>query len=355
MPVNVQAYMRIGRDGNVMWSVQSYLPENMEAVLFRYFDCLAKLGAKEMSRSAAAKLQKDVVQSLAEMEVEFPAWELDINRHMILHLVERIPTQGPPWSSSMWSYERLWHRLCQWKSQDNQPEAVMVNTYKAYKSACKVRGSSDIKTFDRPTDEVLIPAYVHAHLTGGEVHAELSDGHPPMRLEQKKAKKEHARAELHMYHLRTHQRYGDLWIDFITHEERRDHRKLQLKDMDSLLDRWQAWGSRAHLTPDDMALCRGPHHQYFAYDRATINGQRFIVSRLQNTKYRNDIVMMETAGKGAEVGQVRNFLKLPVPGTAIAARLEPEDGLMLQVAWVDWFGRSAVRSSRWLLWNGLRQ
>jgi hypothetical protein len=318
---------------------QGYLPAALEAVLFGYFDCLAGLGAKEMSRGAAAKLQQDVVEFLARMEIEFPAWELDINRHMVLHLAERINTHGPPWSSSMWSYERLWNRLCQWKSQDLQPEAVMVNTYKAFKSACKVKGSSDIKTFDRPTDEVLIPAYVHAHLTDGEVHADLSDGHPPMRLEQKRAKEGHARAEFHMFHLRTHQRYRDLWIDFIMHEEGKDYKKLQLKDMLPLLDRWQAWGLRTNLMPEDMALCGGPHHQYFPYDRATINGQQFVVSQLQNTAYRNDIVMMETTGRGTEVGRVKYFLKLPAAGTALAARLEEEQ--MLQVAWVEWYGRSA--------------
>ena len=215
----------------------------------------------------------------------------------------------------------------------------MINTYKAFKSACKVKGSSDIKTFDRPTDEVLIPAYVHAHLTGGEVHADLSDGHPPMRLEQKKAKQEHAKAEFHMFHLRTHDRYRELWIDYVTHGLGKDHKNLQLKDMAELLAGWQAWGLTADLTPEDMALCGGPHHQYFPYDRATINGQHFVVSRLQNTTYRNDIVMMETAGKGIEVGQIKNFLKLPVAGTALAAKLDVE--LMHQVAWVDWFGRSA--------------
>ena len=323
----------------MVWPLQGYLPDNLEAVLFGYFDCIAKLGAKEMSHSAAAKLKGEVIESLAKMELEFPAWELDINRHMMIHLAERIPTQGPTWSSAMWSYERLWNRLCQWKSQDNQPEAVMINTYKAFKTACKVKGSTEIRTFDRPTDEVLLPAYVHAHLTGGEVHADLSDGQPPMRLEQKEATQAHAKAEFHMFHLRTHDRYRELWIDYITNGPGKDHSKLQLKDMQALLTGWQAWGLIAGLTPEDMELCRGPHHQYFPYDRATINGQHFVVSRLQRTKYRNDIVMMETAGKGIEVGQVKSFLKLPYPGTPLTARLEGAP--MLQVAWVEWFGRSA--------------
>ena len=309
--------------------------------MFGYFDCLAKLGAKEVSHNAAASLKREVVKSLAQMELELPAWELDINRHMVLHLAERIPTQGPLWASAMWSYERLWNRLCQWKSQNNHPEAVMVNTYKAFKTACKVKGSSNIKTFDRPTDEVLIPAYVHSHLTGGEVYADLSDGHPPMRLRQKVAKREHARAEFHMFHLRTNERYQALWIDYVTHEANRDHSTLVLKDMNKLLSGWLAWGLKRKLSAADMSLCRGPHPQYLPYDRATINGQHFVVSRLQGGKYRNDIVMMETAGQGVEVGQVKSFIKLPVAGTAIAAKVESSAELQL-VAWVNWFGRSTA-------------
>ena len=312
--------------------------------MFGYLDCLAKLGAKGLSHSAAAKLQRDVRDSLAKMESEFPAWELDINRHIILYLAERTPIQGPLWASAMWCYERLWHRVCQWKTQDRQPEAVMVNTYKAFKTACKVRGSADIKTFDRPTDEVLIPAHIHAHMTAGEVHADLSDGHPPKKVTGKLALKERANAEIHMFHLRTHERYRALWIDYITHHHGKDHRKLQLKDMEELLDGWPSWGMRASLSSADMGLCRGPHPLFFPFDRATIDGQRFVVSRMQNTTYRNNIVMMKTAGKGVEVGQVKHFLKLPEVGTPITAKLDSEL-LPHQVAWVNWFGRSSAAST----------
>ncbi len=65
-------------------------------MLFGYLDVLAKLGAKEISHSAAAALQEEVVKSLAEMKLHFPAWELDINRHMVLHLAESVPIRGPP-------------------------------------------------------------------------------------------------------------------------------------------------------------------------------------------------------------------------------------------------------------------
>ena len=99
-------------------------------------------------------LEEEVVESLARMELGFPAWELDINGHMVLHLAERISIQKPSWAKTMRNNERLWNRLCQWKTPNTQPEAVMVNTHKAFKTACKVLGSSAVRTFDRPIDDV---------------------------------------------------------------------------------------------------------------------------------------------------------------------------------------------------------
>lgn len=322
---------------------QGYLPPTMESALFQYLDVLAKLGAKELSHSAAAKLREEVVEALVRMEVEFPAWELDMNRHMIIHLAESIPMRGPTWSSAMWCYERLWNRMTRWMTQNNQPEATMINTYKAFKTACKIKGSSEVRTFDRPTDEVLIPAYVHGHLTDGEVHAELSDALPERWLHQKAAKREKAKAEFHMYHLRTNERYSELWEQYVGQGVGRKPRNLKLKDMDKLIEGWLHWGQKEGLNAEDLALCRGPHPRYFPHDRATINGQQFVVSRLQRSKYRNDIVMIATSARDVEVGQVKYFLKIPAAGTALTANVEDSPDLEL-VAWVQWFGRSNVSS-----------
>ena len=312
-------------------------------MLFRYFDVIAKLGAKEVSHPAAVALEAEVIESLAEMELHFPAWELDINRHMVLHLVESIKARGPPWATSMWGYERFWNRLTQWKSQNNQPEAVMMNTFKAFKTALKVCGASQIRTFDRPTGEVLMPAYVHAHITGGEVHAEFSDPLPARWLHQPKAKQESARAEFHMLHLRTHEHYKQLW-DMYIHSVDRNPDNIKLKQMDGLLDGWLAWGLRMQLDASDMALCRGPHPRFFPYDRATINGQKFVSNRLQKSTYRNDVVMLKSAGMGTEVGLVKAFITTPAAGTAITADVEGSPDL-LELAWVQWFGKSNAAPS----------
>ena len=315
-------------------------------MLFGYLDVLAKLGAKEFSHSAATALQADTVKSLTEMELHFPAWELDINRHMILHLAESVPTRGPPWATAMWGYERFWNRMCQWKSQNNHPEAVMINTFKAFKVACKVGGISEVRCFDRPTDEVLMPAYVHAHVTGGEVHVELSDALPKRWLYMKSAKEQQAKAELHMCHLRTHQRYSELWHEYVT-DVGQDPTTVQLKDMEKLLDGWLAWGhgQQRRLGAADKELCSGPHPCYYPFDRATVNGHKLVSSRLQKGKYRNDVVMMESAGKGTEVGLIKAFLRAPAPGTALTEDIEGSPDL-LELAWVQWFGRSNAANPR---------
>ena len=68
------------------------------------------------------------------MELHLPAWELDINRHMVLHLVHAIEDNGPCWTWSMFGFERLWNRTTQWMSQRSHPEATMLNAFKAYKT-----------------------------------------------------------------------------------------------------------------------------------------------------------------------------------------------------------------------------
>lgn len=89
------------------YALQGLLPAAMEATLFQYMDFLEKLTAKEFSAAIIPKLQTEAAVVLTQMERDFPAWELDITRHMVLHIPEEISSRGPPWATSMWSYERL--------------------------------------------------------------------------------------------------------------------------------------------------------------------------------------------------------------------------------------------------------
>ena len=151
------------------------------------------------------------------MEREFPAWELDVTRHMVIHLPEQIASRGPPWACSMWSYERLWHRLNRWRSQQVHPEATMVNTYKAFKVASAAlsasgRADTQFTTFDRDSNAVLLPAYIQE---AGVLDIQLSDAQPMQLLSSKKSVEENMQAELHALHLRVEPEYAALWQQYV--------------------------------------------------------------------------------------------------------------------------------------------
>jgi hypothetical protein len=117
-----------------------------------------------------------VALALAAMEQHFPAWDLDINRHAMIHVAEACRMAGPPWIFTTFPSERFWgryifvyrmcitlhvqfllpaidqssiafprsscfvtppliflHRLVQWMSQTVHPEATMMNAFRAFK------------------------------------------------------------------------------------------------------------------------------------------------------------------------------------------------------------------------------
>lgn len=94
------------------------------------------------------------------MEIVLPALELDINCHMVLHVVEGIRQNGPCWTWAMFGFERLWDRLVKWMSQKSYPEATMLNAFKAMKTATVAAPDLLADTMDDDPDE--------AH--GGQFH-----------------------------------------------------------------------------------------------------------------------------------------------------------------------------------------
>ena len=98
-------------------------------------DLLGSPWEKEISFDRLAELEAELPELLSELERLLPAWDLDINCHMMLHLVEHILLNGPCWTWSMFGYERLWGRLMKWMPQTSQFEATMLNAFKAFKTA----------------------------------------------------------------------------------------------------------------------------------------------------------------------------------------------------------------------------
>jgi hypothetical protein len=78
---------------------------------------------------------EDTANALADMEELYPAWDLDINRHMVLEIARHRARSGPLWALTMFPFERMWKRLIDWMKQVVHPEATMIRSYRAYRAA----------------------------------------------------------------------------------------------------------------------------------------------------------------------------------------------------------------------------
>ncbi|KAL3161647.1 hypothetical protein ABBQ38_009168 [Trebouxia sp. C0009 RCD-2024] len=66
-----------------------------QAAVFEYLDVLGSLWEKTISLERLAYLEKTLPVLLTRLEHVLPIWVLDINRHMILHLIESIRNRFP--------------------------------------------------------------------------------------------------------------------------------------------------------------------------------------------------------------------------------------------------------------------
>ncbi|GAX86133.1 hypothetical protein CEUSTIGMA_g13546.t1 [Chlamydomonas eustigma] len=139
-----------------------YLPLGHEGVLFNYIDQLSNLWFRSISRKEASALSENVVNALTDMEIHFPAFELDINRHMILHIARDITIRGPPWAMNMFAFERVWKRVMGWGTSKRFPEASMIKCYRALVAAmalsmpseARAEGSEDSWSPPRHNDDL---------------------------------------------------------------------------------------------------------------------------------------------------------------------------------------------------------
>lgn len=106
-------------------------PDQQTAV-FEYLDLLGSLWEKNISTERLSQLESDIPRVLENLEFLLPSWELDINRHLMLHLVSSIRANGPCWTWSMFGFERLWYRLLRWMTNKRSPEATIMNAFKAF-------------------------------------------------------------------------------------------------------------------------------------------------------------------------------------------------------------------------------
>jgi hypothetical protein len=103
--------------------------------MFRYIDMLSKLWALSLKISDLPSLIKETKSALAAMELHFPTWDQDMNRHQVNHVSRALGISGPAWLLSMLPFERIWKKLIGWLHQKRHPESTMIANFLAMRSA----------------------------------------------------------------------------------------------------------------------------------------------------------------------------------------------------------------------------
>jgi len=162
--------------------LQGMLGIEQQKALFKYIDALGILWCRVQEKDKLQDQVDGVCSALAAMEAAFPAWELNLNRHSILHIAEACMVTGPTPTFTTFFFERLWGRLGRWLMQKVHPEATMMTSYKTYMGIAHWAATSgntgekspfsatqflqkDAKTLERQSDTVLLPGFLD---TSGE-------------------------------------------------------------------------------------------------------------------------------------------------------------------------------------------
>jgi hypothetical protein len=324
------------------------LERDTQAVVFRYMDLVSSMWDKVISRERADCIAVEIKEVLALMELYLPAKELNMNRHMVIHLAEAIVRHGPPWAWSMFADERTWKWATDHLRNPNHKEASMMANLKVLQTAVTgvqnmpdtiggVKASVPLKfeTVDE-NGKLILPDYV---LYREFVDVKLSHkiGDDRNLYELSKLEKYEWRVEVHRVFLRdpglvkscAHclprrrcsgrgcKSYADLWDAFLVHKRVPTDRCPRPAEWVSLLDEWREWASdQADLTPDQKHLCHGPHNNKASFFRnATINGVKFCtLDGCARVKGKPCVMMVRHDETEVSFGQVSDMMELYPPG-----------------------------------------
>ena len=200
-----------------------------QTAVFEYLDLLGIFWEKSITEQRLQHLEKQTAVILTKLAEVLPAWEMDINRHMILHLAQSVRRHGPCWAWSMFGFERMWGRLTRWMTQKSHPEATMMNSWKAFMTCCQavpdraseleeVSGTDPTTdaaaasastpfhyiptTFSRATYELQLPSFMDAD---ADKRITMFDKHKKTRRfggHGQHKDPHHWRAELHLFYLK---------------------------------------------------------------------------------------------------------------------------------------------------------
>ena len=344
--------------------MQGCFHSEVQAAVFKYLDLLGLLWQKSISLDALDTLESAMLKVLAELEELLPAWELDMNRHKMIHLVKAVRTNGPCWAWAMFGFERFWKHLTDWMTQTSHPEATMFNAHFAFKATCLSLPEMEAKsllsdrddalleghgcaapnlfyhklcTFDRLTNELILPEFLQAQPASVKITMSDSSGIKCFGVGQHPDNFDW-RAELHSFYCQfpewcaqcscCDKSYDELWSKFLVDTSTTKPTRAQLPNA---LKQWHAWANQQpDLCEHAQRLCYGPRCQVTVYDRAQIGGASFSAMTTEGKKHsRNSVVLM----KDNDVywaGRVRFFLAHTPPGYDVD---EVEEASIAHVHW----------------------
>ena len=111
--------------------LQGCFHAEVERVVFQFLDLIGLMWQKSVSMATLSMLENEMPTVLTQVQILLPLWELDLNRHMLLYLVQAIRANGPVFAWAMFGCERFWKHLIDWMTYKTYPEAVMYNAYHA--------------------------------------------------------------------------------------------------------------------------------------------------------------------------------------------------------------------------------
>lgn len=253
--------------------------KDQQAAVFEYLDLLGIFWEKSITEARLQHMETQMAVVLTKLETVLPAWELDMNRHMMLHMAHSIRRHGPCWCWSMFGFERMWGRLTRWMTQTSHPEATMVNSWKAFVTCCQAlpdraaeledltnpRASAQSaatlfhylpETFDRTTYQLELPTFLQPNASTRITMYDALKGR--QRFGSRLHKDWHRRRpELHLFYLKfpklckscdcTNQSnctcldYAQLWDRFLQHYLQGGYSQPTKDQLPVALDDWATW------------------------------------------------------------------------------------------------------------------
>ena len=119
----------------MMYALQNKLAPGPREALSLLFEAISRMWAKSFNRSELPKLKALLHKALLMTSIHFPGAQHDIIQHLMHHTVDSIEANGPPWSSAMWPFERLWHVLISKNHCTKHPATSMMMSWRAERMA----------------------------------------------------------------------------------------------------------------------------------------------------------------------------------------------------------------------------